>query len=215
MERGRSGFASPDVWTGDPVFLPVGNAWERFRIGPGEGSWNDDPSKRKQLPGSQFPADGYENFVRQVVPRWTTTDAPILAAYTALVDKVCPCIVLVHSQAGQFGQRVAQARPDKVKALILVEPAGIGDPAQVAKLKDVPIMALYGDYIEQDARWPSILKRQNDFNAKVVEAGGKVDVIHLPERGQKGNSHMLMMDRNNAASADIIIDWIAKQGLWK
>ncbi len=167
------------------------------------------------IPAASFRPRATRIFVRQNVPRWTTTDAPILAAYTALVDKVCPCIVLVHSQAGQFGQRVAQARPDKVKALILVEPAGIGDAAQAAKLKDVPMMALYGDYIEQDSRWPSILKRQNDFNAKVVEAGGKVDVVHLPERGHKGNSHMLMMDRNNAASADIIIEWIARQGLWR
>jgi hypothetical protein len=26
---------------------------------------------------------------------------------------VCPCVILVHSQAGQFGYKVAQARPEK------------------------------------------------------------------------------------------------------
>ena len=40
-------------------------------------------------------------------------------------------------------------------------------------------------------------------------------MIHLPERGRKGSSHMPMMDRNNAGPADIIIDRIARQGLWK
>jgi hypothetical protein len=35
VERGRSGFASSDVWTGDPIFLPIGNPRERFRIGTG------------------------------------------------------------------------------------------------------------------------------------------------------------------------------------
>jgi pimeloyl-ACP methyl ester carboxylesterase len=215
VERGRSGFASPDIWTGEPIFLPLGNPWERFRIGPGEGSWSDDPAKRKQLPGSQFPAEGYENFMRQGVPRWTTTDAAINAAYLSLVDRVCPCIVVVHSQAGQFGQRVAQARPDKVKALVLVEPAGVGDPAQVARMKDIPVMALYGDYIDQDSRWPSILKRQNDVNALIKQAGGNVEVIHLPERGIKGNSHMLMMDKNNLQAADVIINWLGEKGLWK
>lgn len=215
VERGRSGFASPDIWSGEPVFLPVGNPWERFRIGAGEGSWNEDPAKRRQLPGNQFPAEGYENFMRQGVPRWTTTDAPKIAAYTALVDRVCPCIVMVHSQAGQFGQRVAQVRPDKVKALILVEPAGVGDPAQVEKMKNMPIMALYGDYIDQDPRWPSIMKRQTDFNARIEAVGGKVDMVRLPERGINGNSHMIMMDKNNLVVADVIIDWLASKGLWK
>ena len=102
-----------------------------------------------------------------------------------------------------------------MKALILVEPAGIGDPAQAARLKDVPTLALYGDYIDQDSRWPSILKRQNDFNALVKQAGGSVDVVHLPERGLKGNSHMLMMDKNNLEAADVIIGWLGQKGLWK
>ena len=44
-------------------------------------------------------------------------------------------------------------------------------------------------------------------------AGGKVDVINLPDIGIKGNSHMMMMDKNNAAIADVIQDWLAKHGL--
>src|SRR5438046_10543318 len=82
------------------------------------------------MPNLQFPVEAYDNFVKQSVPRWTTTDEAIIRAYTALVDKVCPCVILFHSQAGQFGFKVAQARPDKVKALIAVEPAGIGDAKQ-------------------------------------------------------------------------------------
>ena len=127
VERGRAGWT--DVFKGDPVFLTKENPFERFRIGAGAGSYNKDPAKMKLMPGSQFPAEGYDNFTKQGVPRWTTTDDAIIAAYTELVDKVCPCVVLVHSQAGQFGQKVAQARPDKVKALVLVEPAGLGDPS--------------------------------------------------------------------------------------
>lgn len=213
VERGRSGWASADVWPTDPVFLPIGNPWERFRIGDGAGSWNEDPAKRKLLPGSQFPVEGYENFVRQNVPRWTSTDAPIIAAYTALVDKVCPCVVLAHSQGGPFAQAVAQARPDKVKALVLVEPAGPGDKAKAAALKDTPMLVVYGDYIEQDARWPTIRKNQLAFNDAVIAANGKVDVLNLPDSGVKGNSHMLMMDKNNLAVADLILDWLKGKGL--
>jgi pimeloyl-ACP methyl ester carboxylesterase len=118
----------PDIFKGEPVFLAKANPFERFRIGQGAGSYSADPEKRKLMPASQFPVEGYDNFVKQSVPRWTTTDEAIIRAYTALVDRVCPYVILFHSQAGQFGFKVAQARPDKVKALIAIEPAGQGDP---------------------------------------------------------------------------------------
>ena len=120
MERGRSGWT--DKFKGDPVFLPLSDPWERFRLGP-VGSWNDDKAKRVIYPGVQFPLDAYEQFMKQGVPRWVTTDEQIIAAYIELVDKVCPCVVLVHSQGGSFGFKVAEARPDKVKALVAVEPS--------------------------------------------------------------------------------------------
>ena len=33
VERGRSGFASPDVWPSEPTFLTYQDPFERFRIG--------------------------------------------------------------------------------------------------------------------------------------------------------------------------------------
>jgi hypothetical protein len=53
VERGRAGFAPPDVWTSEPTFLTYADPFERFRIGDGEGSWNSDPAKQKVLAGSQ------------------------------------------------------------------------------------------------------------------------------------------------------------------
>src|SRR3954453_15284782 len=58
VERGRSGFAPPEVFAGEPIFSPRGFAWETYRIGP-KGSWNPDPAKRKTFEGSQFPAEAY------------------------------------------------------------------------------------------------------------------------------------------------------------
>jgi pimeloyl-ACP methyl ester carboxylesterase len=122
-------------------------------------------------------------------------------------------VVLVHSQAGQFGQKVAQARPDLVKALVLVEPAGFGDPAQASALKNTPILTIYGDHIEQDSRWPALRQTQMKLNELYRQAGAQVDVINLPEVGIKGNSHMLMMDRNNQQIAQLIQDWLKGKGL--
>ena len=33
-------------------------------------------------------------------------------------------------------------------------------------------------------------------------------MMHLPEMGIKGNSHMLMQDRNSDQLADLVIAWI-------
>jgi pimeloyl-ACP methyl ester carboxylesterase len=149
------------------------------------------------------------------VPRWTTTDDAIVRGYVALVDKVCPCVVLAHSQGGPFAQKVAQLRPDKVKALVLAEPAGPGDPAMAANLKNTPILAVFGDFIEQDSRWPTIRGNDVRFFEQVKAAGGSADVINLPQRGIRGNSHMMMMDKNNQDIAAIIQDWLKAKGLYQ
>jgi pimeloyl-ACP methyl ester carboxylesterase len=212
VERGRSGFASPDIWKSEPQFLTTANPFERFRIGRGPGSWNADPAKRQVL-STQFPVEGYDNFVKQVVPRWLDTDAAIVAAYTALVDKVCPCVILFHSQGGSFGFKVAQARPDKIKALVAVEPAVAGDKEKAANLKDIPVLIVYGDNIATDTRWPKMRQIGLDYADAVRAAGGKVDVVNLPDVGIKGNSHMMMMDKNNGQIADLIDKWLADKGL--
>jgi pimeloyl-ACP methyl ester carboxylesterase len=216
VERGRSGWAMyPEVFKGEPVFLTKENPFERFRIGAGPGSYNKDPAKMKLMPGSQFPAEGYDNFTKQGVPRWTTTDDATIAAYIALVDRVCPCVVLAHSQGGPFAFKVAQARPDKVKALALVEPAGNGDFARAAVLKDTPILTVFGDYIEQDSRWPTIKGNVVRFLGEVGKAGGKYDVVDLPKVGITGNSHMMMMDKNSDQVAGVIQQWLAGKGFVK
>lgn len=213
VERGRSGFASPDVWSGEPNFLTKANPFERFRIGQGLGSWNADPAKWKVNEGSQFPVEAYDNFVKQIVPRWTTTDKAIIDAYIALVDKVCPCVLLFHSQAGGFGFPVAEARPDKIKAIVAVEPAVAGNKPEAGKLKNIPTLFVYGDYIPLDSRWPKMRQIGLDYGDAMRAAGANVDVVNLPEVGIKGNSHMLMMDKNNAQVADLIQKWLADKGL--
>ena len=42
---------------------------------------------------------------------------------------------------------------------------------------------------------------------RVNAAGGTAQNLHLPEAGFIGNSHMLMMDRNNL-DADWILNWL-------
>jgi pimeloyl-ACP methyl ester carboxylesterase len=213
VERGRSGFAPKDVWTDDPIFLTYQDPYERFRIGQGSGSWNADPAKRKLMPGNQFPAESYDNYMKQTVPRWLSTDAAVLRGYLALIDKVCPCVLLVHSQGGIFGFLAAEQRPDKIKGIVAVESSSAGKKENAAKLKDVPVLMVFGDYVDQHPRWATYKKMDAEYGDAIKTAGGTVDWINLPDIGIKGNSHMLMQDKNSDEIAEVIQKWLAAKGL--
>ena len=111
--------------------------------------------------------------------------------------------------------RAAQARPDKVKALIAIEPAGVGDPAKADVLKNIPTLFVYGDYIERDSRWPKIRATGVAFADAIRAAGGSAEVVDLPKAGISGNSHMMMMDKNNLEVAGLIQAWLEGKGLTK
>ena len=50
----------------------------------------------------------------------------------------------------------------------------------------------------------------NTFVKQVNDAGGDAEMMSLPKLGIKGNSHMLMQDKNNLQLADLILAWIDK-----
>ena len=209
MERGRSGWS--DTLQGAPVSLPVGDTWERFRLGP-PGSWHRDADKRTAYPGVQFPLEAYGQFMMQGVPRWTTTDDKIVAAYLALVEKVGPCAILVHSQAGAFGFKVAEERPDLVKALVAVEPSAPGDPAKVGRIKGTPVLVMYGDYARDHPRWGVMRRNVYAYAQALQAAGGDATTVDLPDIGITGNTHMVMMDKNSDQVADVIEKWLVTKG---
>lgn len=213
VERGRSGFASPNVWPGEPIFLNYQDPYERFRIGQGEGSWNADPAKRRPIPGTQFPVEAYDNYMKQTVPRWLSTDDAVMKAYVELVDKICPCVLIAHSQGGYFGFRVAELRPDKFKAIVAVESASAGDVKKAAALKNVPTLMMFGDHVDEHPRWAAYKKTDLEYGAAIRAAGGTVDVIELPLIGIKGNSHMLMQEKNNGQIAGVIQKWLVAKRL--
>jgi len=122
-------------------------------------------------------------------------------------------VVLAHSQGGSFAFKVAEQRPDKVKAIIAVESASAGAVANAPKLKDTPVLMVFGDYVEQHPRWAAYKKIDTEYGNAIKAAGGTVDWINLPEIGIKGNSHMLMQDKNNAEVAAVIQKWLVDRKL--
>ena len=212
VERGRASWARyPEIFKSEPMFRTKKEAWELFRIGPSY----EIGGQRVAFEGQQFPIEAFDQFAKQGVPRWVTNDEATQKAYDALVEKVCPCVVVVHSQGGNFGFNAALAAPDKIKALVAIEPSGAPDPAKVdiGKLKGVPHLIVWGDFRDKVAVWQRLPVAPTKYRDALVAAGGKADVFDLPVMGIKGNTHMLMMDRNSDDVAKLVHDWIAKQGL--
>ena len=92
-----------------------------------------DPHWPQAVMHSQWPGSGkrgdpvFDAFYATQVPflaDQVETQRLVLAAGTALLDRIGPAVLLTHSQAGTFGWLLADARPELVKAIVAVEPAG-------------------------------------------------------------------------------------------
>jgi pimeloyl-ACP methyl ester carboxylesterase len=215
MERGRATWARyPEIYKTEPTTVIKKIAWETFRIGPLE-SYRTDPAARTALPGVLFPTAHFDQFVKQMVPMWGSNGPDIQAAYNALVQKICPCVAIVHSQGGNFGFTAARNAPDKFKAIVAIEPSGAPDPdgVELQDLKNVPHLVVWGDYMDRYPRWLEIEKTVTRYEDALRRQGGVADHIDLPKAGITGNSHMLMMDTNSDRVAALIQTWFEKQGL--
>lgn len=217
VERGRASWSRyPEVYKTAPVFRTKKEAWELFRIGAA-GSYATDPAKRRAFDGQKFPVEAFDTFAMQGVPRWTSNDLQTQAAYNALVDKVCPCVIMVHSQGGNFGYNATLKAPDKIKAVIAIEPSGSPDPSTVnlAAVKRVPHLVVWGDFLDQSPAWVRLADRSARYHKALLAAGGTSEWLSLPEKGIKGNTHMLMMNTNSDEVADLVQKWMTANGLMR
>jgi hypothetical protein len=166
-----------------------------------------------RLRNSNFPIDALDQYLAQLVPDWffSAQNGPVpnSKALIALLEKTGPAVVLAHSQGGLTVYPTLIARPDLFKAYVAVEAlgscaaittAGAGFPT------DVPVLVMAGDPIAANAPPPFGIegcKAVASANSKL-----KLTVDYLPDAGIRGNSHMMMLDRNNKQIADRIIRWI-------
>jgi pimeloyl-ACP methyl ester carboxylesterase len=126
-------------------------------------------------------------------------------------------VILVHSQGGNFGFNAALAAPDKVKALIAIEPSGAPKPeaASGGKLKGVPHLVVWGDFVSQSPVWTRFVPASRSYAEALRAEGGVADWWELPKMGVTGNGHMLMMDKNSDQVAQMIQKWMGEKGLMK
>jgi pimeloyl-ACP methyl ester carboxylesterase len=213
VERGRASFSPfPEVYSEAPYFRTARETWEEtFRFGP-TGSWDADPSNRRPYPGLRFPVAAFEAFLAQCVPRWSCNDMLTQVAYDALVQRLDPgVIILTHSQGGNFGLTAALHAPQRVRAVISMEPSGAPDPAAAAaeSLAGVPHLFVWGDHWDASPFWVTSRMASERWRDALVAPGVDVTWIDLPAQGIRGNSHALRADANRAEIAAIMSGWMA------
>jgi hypothetical protein len=182
-------------------------AWELFRFGPAFPTAFSD---------EQFPVDFMDEFGKQVIPDLNATlptPNPTFANLAALGVKVGGVVLMGHSESGFFPEEAALTDPTGVRGLISIEgQCPTQTPGQIATLAKIPTLVIFGDHLGDvpsvSGLWLGALQACQQFVDQINAAGGDATMLHLPDAGIFGNSHMLMQDRNNLQVADLILRWL-------
>jgi pimeloyl-ACP methyl ester carboxylesterase len=212
VERGKSTWSKfPEIYKTPPIFRTKKEAWELFRLGP---NYNDGKNP-VAYSNTQFPLQAFRSFAAENAPRWLTNDVPTQEAYDKEVQKVCPCVLVAHSQGTSFALRAAEHAPDKIKAVVLVEAssAPMTKGVDFAALKHIPYLFIWGDHINDSPLWPGFQAKARAYYDGLRAAGSPSEWVSLPDLGIHGNTHLIMMDRNSDQVAQIVLHWLDKQHL--
>ena len=134
-----------------------------------------------------------------------------MPALSQLAAKLNSAILISHSQSGFYPFQTAALSTKGIAGIVSIEPGTC--PAPNGDLKpylEMPILVLFGDYVDLSPRWAPRLKLCREFAEAARKAGGKVELVVLPEIGIKGGSHMLMQDKNSLEIADLLMAWLDK-----
>jgi pimeloyl-ACP methyl ester carboxylesterase len=209
--KGRASWSRyPEIFKVQPAFRPNEETWTLFRMGT---HYDRDPARREAFPAVQFPVASFDQFAKAGVPRFPGQDPIELKAYEQLLSRICPCVIVAQSSGAYFAMQLAAKHPDLVKAIVSVELTAAPplETIDVAALKKVPQLLLWGDNQQQSGTWRKIRANVDRYVSDYARQGGRIDVIDLPAHGIVGNTHQMMMDRNSDQLAGIVADWLDGQ----
>jgi len=222
VSRARSGFdptAFSDVRSGKtppaqmPTILSASHeiGWTVFRFGPKYGEVFAD---------GQFPIEAVEELYKQMIPDLNSTlpqtANPTWAQMAVLGAKLGGAILMGHSESGFFPEQAALINASGIKGIVSIEMPCVTDLSaqQIATLAKIPTLVMFGDHLGDvtggPVSWAQSFETCKTFADQVKKAGGDIEMMHLPAMGIKGNSHMLMQDKNSDQLADLVIAWIDK-----
>jgi hypothetical protein len=231
--RGNAGRSTLPVTIGP---TPDEQEWfNRFRVG----IW---PNYFPDVQFSREP-EALNQYFRQMTPDTGPFDLEVISdAGAALFHQIGPGILVTHSQGGGPGWRTA-IKSRNVRAIVAYEPGSnflfsngavppempssggpleaLGVPlSEFLALTKIPIMIFYGDNIPEGRTanpgqdfWRVRLAMARLWRDAVNRRGGAVTVVHLPEIGIRGNTHFPFSDLNNLEIADLMYQFLEKEGL--
>jgi pimeloyl-ACP methyl ester carboxylesterase len=220
--RGRSGFnqavfnnvrAGTTPAADQPAMFRFSDevVWPNFRFGLTPGAPFLD---------TQFPVSAVDELSKQGVPdvsRGLPAPNPTFKALSELATQLKGAVVMGHSQSGPFPLETALLNPSATKGLVLVEPGRCPDSytdQQIATLAKVPVLAVFGDHrdtqtgISTRPSWQLSFESCQALIGRLKAAGGDALMLNQQDRGIRGNSHMIMQDKNHLLIADLILQWI-------
>ena len=219
VSRARSGFdatvigavkagSAPASQLPNIIFATHQIAWTVFRFGPVYG---------KTFPDGQFPIEAIDELYKQMIPDLNAllpNPNPTWTNMAALAVRLKGAILMGHSESGFFPEQAALIDPSGIRGMISIEmpcPADLTD-AQIATLAKIPTLVMFGDHLGDvqggPANWAMSYDSCEKYVQRIKAAKGDAEMMSLPKMGIKGNSHMLMQDRNNLQLADLILKWI-------
>jgi pimeloyl-ACP methyl ester carboxylesterase len=201
------------------------------------GKWTP-PEKPKYYPGVQFPTESEEAWDQLFRGRYLEFEPNVQLdtdETAKLIDKLGPTTVFTHSGSGIRGF-VIRLKSEKVAGVVAFEPVNFvwpeGDvpptaaPADVTvplktfqELTKVPLLIMYGDNLNEVPLWANAFARAKTFIDKVNKhrsqevSNIRAEVIHLPERGIRGNTHFPMADMNSDEIESIVATYLTDNGL--
>jgi pimeloyl-ACP methyl ester carboxylesterase len=227
VSRARSGFDATTINAVKAGSMPAAQlpnvimashqtAWTVFRFGP---------TFNTAFPDGQFPVEAADELYKQMIPDLNAilpTPNPTWGNLAALGVRLKGAVLMGHSESGLFPEQAALIDPTGIKGIISIEmPCTVnafGAPpeemtaAQIEKLAKIPTLIMFGDHLGDIqgglANWAEFHAGCQKFVERLKAAGGDAEMMYLPALGIKGNSHMLMQDRNNLQLADLVIAWL-------
>lgn len=183
-------------------------AWQVFRFGPSFGTPFAD---------GQFPVESVNELYKQMIPDLNAllpSPNPTWTNMAALATQLDGAVLMGHSESGFFPEQAALIDPTGIRGMISIEmgcPVDL-DAESIATLAKIPTLIMFGDHLDQvaggPANWQMSFETCQSYIEQVDDAGGDALMMHLPNLGIHGNSHMLMQDRNSNELAELVLEWI-------
>lgn len=182
-------------------------AWTTFRFGPKFG---------ETFPDEQFPMQAIDELYKQMIPDLNSTLSapnPTWKQMAALGVKLKGAVLMGHSESGFFPEEAALIDGTGVRGIISIEmPCRSVSDADLARLAKIPSLFVFGDHLGDipgaPFSWQQSFDGCNALVDRLKKAGGDAVMMHLPAMGLRGNSHMLMQDKNSDQVADLVLRWL-------